>query len=135
MKNILIAILCCLPLISFAESEHDQANLIQSFIDETAGHVSNGAKAPGYSGKTFTTHNAGYVTSPEGWVSHIADYGDGTRIVTAINGDLQGYQIVGYNGRLLFDSWNIEVHNGYFIHYYPNAKVVTHDNKQQIKYY
>ena len=111
-----------------------QQQIAQDLLAESNGMACNAAKAPGYSGKSFTTHNVRYENL-DGYTFHIADYPDGSRAVTALNGEMRGYQGIALNGRQIAESWNMEVHNGYFIHYYDVAKITSYDTKQVCKYY
>lgn len=60
-------------------------------------------KVPGYSGKSFTTHNV-YINNINGYRYHVADHNDGCRIVTALDGPMAGYQGMAFNGIQIAES-------------------------------
>jgi hypothetical protein len=70
-----------------------------------------------------------------GYNFHTADYYDGTRVVTCLDGDLKGYQGVSVNGVLQTEGFGAEWHNGYFIHYYERGKITSYPKKQTIELY
>lgn len=70
-----------------------------------------------------------------GYKFHIADYYNGTRIVTCLNGSMKGLQGVSSYGNKVAESSNVEWHSSYFIHYYPDGRVESYPNKQYMKVY
>jgi hypothetical protein len=70
------------------------------------------------------------IQKMNGYHFHVADYTDGTRIVTSLDGEIKGMQVVGYNGKLVVSSSNVEWQNNNFTHYYPAGKVISYPNQQ-----
>lgn len=61
---------------------------------------------------------------------HVADYPDGTRVITCLDGSLKGLQEVYFEGSRILMSIDVEWHSKYFEHKYPNGKVKSYPNKQ-----
>lgn len=71
----------------------------------------------------------------DGYSFHIADYYDGTRVVTCLNGPLMGLQTVSFNGTKLVESTNVHWYADYCIHYYQTGKIYSYNNRQIIEVY
>ena len=69
-----------------------------------------------------------------GYTFHVADYYDGTRVVTCLDGDMKGYQGIGVNGIKQAESTNVEWHKKYFVHYYVeddmDFKIISYPTSQ-----
>lgn len=66
---------------------------------------------------------------------HIADYSDTTRVVTALDGDLRGYQGVSVGGVKTAESIKVNWFNDHFTHTYVSGKITSYDNRQVIEHY
>ncbi|MDB2613682.1 hypothetical protein N9Y92_00810, partial [Chlamydiales bacterium] len=75
------------------------------------------------------------VVRSNGYTFHVADYYDGTRVISCLDGSLKGLQEMYFNGVL--QAWTNAVlwSNGYFIHYYQHGEVISYPNKQIVKIY
>lgn len=71
----------------------------------------------------------------DGYSFHIADYYDGTRVVTCLDGELVGLQGIAVNGIKTAESRNVTWYNNYFVHRYPTGKINSYSNKQIIELY
>ncbi|NGX61529.1 MAG: hypothetical protein K940chlam9_01015 [Chlamydiae bacterium] len=87
-----------------------------------------------HSSAQFETYNVQVVVYG-GYTFHIADYVDGTRIGTCLDGGDRGLQAVAYRGVTQAESRNVQWNNGYFVHVYPAGKVTTFSNKQIAELY
>lgn len=65
-----------------------------------------------------------------GYEFHIADYKDGTKIVTCLDGSLRGTQGISYRGQLQIESRNVSWFGNYFVHYYPGGTVTSFADRQ-----
>ncbi len=92
-----------------------------------AEHLVKGAKKA-----YFETYAAGVVVLG-GYLWHVADYYDGTRVVTALDGGMRGYQGVSVYGIQTAESVNVEWHKDYFVHRYPTGKIYSYPNRQIIE--
>ena len=61
---------------------------------------------------------------------HIADYADGIRVVTCLDGNEKGLQGIGFNGVIQGESRDVKWKKGYFIHNYVGGRVISYPNKQ-----
>lgn len=102
--------------------------LSQSLKNEVARKTENLKSA------TFQTYNV-QIVYYGGFNFHVADYIDGTRIVTCLDGTEKGLQSIAHNGTTQMQSRNVQWHNGYFIHFYPGGKVTSFPNNQVAEIY
>lgn len=70
-----------------------------------------------------------------GYKFHVADYLDGSRVVTALDGKMKGYQAVGMNGIQQGYSENVEWRGTSFIHYYPYGRIISYPDRQIVELY
>jgi hypothetical protein len=70
-----------------------------------------------------------------GYTFHVADYLDGTRIVTCLDGYLRGLQGVSVNGIQVSESTDVIWYGNYFVHWYITGKVYSYTYKQVIELY
>lgn len=84
-----------------------------------------------------TLYNAYSVSiqDSQGYLFHVADYYDGTRVVTCLNGPLLGLQGVSFKGVKIVESTDVIWFSDYFVHYYPTIIVNSYANQQIIKLY
>ena len=68
-----------------------------------------------------------------GFSFHIADYPDGARVVTCLDGKMKGYQALYVNGIQIMDSWDVTWYSNYFIHKYVGGCVYSCAYKQVIQ--
>lgn len=71
-----------------------------------------------------------------GFTFHVADYYGyygNTRVVTCLDGDMQGHQAIADNGILQAESNDVTWHKGYFIHRYPYGRVTSFPKSQAIE--
>lgn len=145
MKRIALLILANLSLIGSVQAQkfelreffarqnifEEMDNFVEE--DETLGSMLDieafNQNNPAESQLRFET-NCVQIVIREDLTLHIADYSDGTRIVTALDGPLEGLQVIGFNGKPMAESRNVQWHKGYFIHFYPGGKVTSYPNKQ-----
>lgn len=76
------------------------------------------------------------INSLNGYTFHVADYYGNfgnSRVVTCLDGDMKGYQGVADNGILQIESNDVKWHKGYFVHKYPNAKVISYPKSQTLE--
>ncbi len=66
---------------------------------------------------------------------HVADYQDGTRVVTCLSGEMRGLQGVGVNGILTQENPNAEWHKNHFVHYYTHGRILSYPTKQIFELY
>jgi hypothetical protein len=83
--------------------------------------------------KVYETRNASTFTGPNGYNFHIADYNDGTRIITCLDGPMRGYQGIVFNGYQVAESFDVKWHSNYFVHQYPAGQVTSYSNRQIAK--
>lgn len=84
--------------------------------------------------KEFETYAVSILYN-NGCKVHVADYYDGTKVLTFLDGELKGLQGVGVNGVQTAESNAVEWHSKYFVHYYTNGKIYTYSNKQVLELY
>lgn len=82
----------------------------------------------------FQTYNV-YINTSSGYKFHIADYYDGSRVVTCLNGPLVGKQAVGAGGVILIESTTVQWYSDGFTHWYPTGVIYTFIEKQVMKVY
>lgn len=70
-----------------------------------------------------------------GYHFHVADYPDGTRIVTALDGASRGLQGIAFRGILQTESRNVQWQRNSFTHFYPGGRVVSYPNRQITEIY
>jgi hypothetical protein len=70
-----------------------------------------------------------------GFNFHVADYNDGARIVTCLDGGMRGYQAIAYNGSQVASSYDVQWYSNYFVHRYPDGKVYSYSNRQIAEVY
>ncbi len=85
-------------------------------------------------GQTFVAYVV-EVCFSGGFSFHVADYSDGTRIVTCLDGPMLGHQGIAFNGVQIGGSTKVTWFANYFVHSYPTGKVVSYENKQIIEIY
>lgn len=69
----------------------------------------------------------------DGYRFHVADYYDGTCVVTCLDGPLVGYQVIQVHGVITADSSNVVWRKNHFVHRYPNGKIYTYERMQLIE--
>lgn len=72
------------------------------------------------------------IQTLEGYTFHVADYRDGSRIVTCLDGEMVGYQGIALNGEQVNESKDVEWFSNYFVHTYPGGKVYSYPKKQTV---
>lgn len=77
----------------------------------------------------YETQNVS-IQNKGGYNFHIADYYDGSRVVTCLDGELRGLQGIAINGVKVVESTNVEWYKNYFVHRYPNGSIHSYPNKQ-----
>lgn len=65
-----------------------------------------------------------------GYEFHVADYKDGTKIVTCLDGSMRGLQGISYRGLLRIESRNVRWCGDYFVHFYPGGTVTSFSDRQ-----
>lgn len=73
------------------------------------------------------------INKVDGYIFHVADYYDGTYIVTCLDGPLLGYQVISVNGMVTADSSTVVWYKNYFVHRYATGNVLTYKRKQIIE--
>lgn len=96
-------------------------------LNDTNKLLSYNCKASKY--QKFESHNVQQVLYYDGSY-HIADYVDGTRVVTCLDGDHKGLQGISFNGVIKAESRDVKWKKGYFIHTYPGGTITSYPNKQ-----
>jgi hypothetical protein len=98
--------------------------------------LANVAKSAGSVAKSFRAETSSVaVAKLNGITIHIADYPDGTRVLTCLEGSLKGLQEGYFNGVLVLSSRNVKWHSKYFVHTYPNGKITSYPKKQIAEIY
>ncbi len=69
----------------------------------------------------------------DGYRFHVANYYDGTCIVTCLDGPLLGYQVISVHGVVTAESSNVIWRKDHFVHRYKNGKVFTYERMQVIE--
>lgn len=92
--------------------------------------VSMAAKASKY----YETYNVRIQTA-NGYNFHVADYSDGTRVVTCLDGEMRGLQGVAINGVVTSESYNVTWYSNYFTHRHTGGTVTSWVNRQVIQLY
>lgn len=88
--------------------------------------------------KIIVYANVVSISVINGYTFHVADYYGPyghSRAVTCLDGAMKGYQGVADNGIQTAESWAVEWHKNYFVHYYPKAKVISYPNTQFFEFY
>lgn len=70
-----------------------------------------------------------------GFRYHVADYYDGTRVVTCLNGPSMGLQTVYLRGFWVGDSWDVNWRKRSFVHWHVSGRITSYDYKQVIELY
>lgn len=76
-----------------------------------------------------------YIQSYGGYTFHVADYLDGTRVVTCLDGPLMGLQGISVNGIKIGESNDVIYYPTFFVHFYPGGKIYSYLNKQIFEIY
>lgn len=76
-----------------------------------------------------------WIQNLNGYNFHIADYWDGTRVVTCLDGGMVGLQAISVNGIKMVESTNVKWYNNRFVHRYPAGKVTSYSYKQTSEVY
>jgi hypothetical protein len=84
-------------------------------------------------GKSLFETYAVSLVMINGYTFHVADYTDGTRIVTALDGETRGLQAIGFNGIINGYSTIVEWHSNHFVHRYTDGKITSYSNKQVVE--
>lgn len=117
-----------------ASRQPDSALSVITYISKDPNQkamLANVAKSAGSVAKSFRAETSSVaVAKLNGVTIHIADYPDGTRVLTCLEGSLKGLQEGYFNGVLILSSRNVKWHSKYFVHTYPNGKVTSYPNKQ-----
>lgn len=127
-----------LPTPTESQSEHERSFNTEAILPYLLLEGQN-ASSTTYNMKSsksqyFETY-AIFIRYDQGYSFHVADYYDGTRVVTSLDGPLQGHQLVGVNGIITADSSNIKCYSNYCVHYYVGGKITTYPNRQVIEIY
>jgi hypothetical protein len=77
----------------------------------------------------FQTNNVSFQYF-EGHKFHVADYPDGSRVITIMDGNEKGFQAITFNGEIIICSDNVQWHKKYFVNFYPAGAIYTHPNMQ-----
>jgi hypothetical protein len=78
------------------------------------------------------------IISLDGCAFHVAEYSGVYGkycVITFLNGDFVGHQVIAENGVLRAKSTNVEWYDNYFIHYYTDGVVISYENSQIILIY
>lgn len=70
-----------------------------------------------------------------GYTFHVADYLDGTRVVTCLDGSMRGCQGVAKYGVQIAASDVVVWHSNYFVHYYQDGEITSFPSAQVIEIY
>lgn len=70
-----------------------------------------------------------------GFKYHVADYYDGTRVVTCLNGPCNGLQTIYLRGFWVAESGDVTWHRRYFVHWHISGRITSYDYKQVIELY
>ena len=73
------------------------------------------------------------ILNYDGFNFHVADYFDGTRIVTCLDGDLKGLQGIAVNGVKVVECNNVEWYKTHFLHHYPTGVIYSYASKQIVE--
>jgi hypothetical protein len=107
-----------------------------SHKDEKSMSVKKGKKLSAKSVRARTETSAVSIIKNGGYLFHVADYPDGTRVVTCLDGSGKGYQGMSVNGVAGGGSNDVKWHSKYhFVHKYPCGQVKSYENKQIIEIY
>lgn len=87
----------------------------------------------GYGPQSYSTHCV-YITYSCGWMVHVGEYWDGTRIETYLEGPCCGLQRVTYYGFLVCQSSYVVWMGCGFTHYYPNGTVSSYPSIQYVDF-
>jgi hypothetical protein len=83
----------------------------------------------------FYTAYSVSIQNLHGHLYHVADYYDGTKVITCLTGEHKGLQGVAVNGKTIVTTVNVIWFNNYFVHYYPTGKISSDANQQVIEVY
>lgn len=126
--------------ISLAESNKfvntEISEITQQLINGSSISLDSYAKSAKKSQK-YETHSVSIIVL-QGYTFHVADHFGAfgvSRVVTCLDGEFRGYQTISDNGVKAAESWIVEWHSKYFVHYYPNGKMYSYPNKQIIELY
>lgn len=79
-----------------------------------------------------TTYNIYYQYTTDGYLQHVADYGDGV-ICTNIEGPREGVQFIVMNNGALFDMCHTnKKYKKYFVNTYQWGEVITYSDHQTV---
>ncbi len=70
-----------------------------------------------------------------GYNFHVADYPDGTCVVSCLDGPEKGLQGIAFRGDMIAETRNVEWHECYFVHFYPAGKITSYQHKQVAEVY
>lgn len=155
MRFISILLFCLSTTFGFAqEEEQKQLKIVESICAASHAESSSKKKISDLSGDELTPmsltldaqQNFGLKAKAlrfetyavridffDGYRFHVADYYDGTCIVTCLDGPLVGYQVISVNGTVTADSSNVIWRKDHFVHRYLNGKVLTYERMQAIE--
>lgn len=146
MRTFFLFMMCLISLKAYTqEEEFNQLlsikNVISTDLDfskddpsdpknlESTESIFSKIEASSSKSSKFVTYNV-YLNVLNGYTFHVADYSDGTRVITALDGSMRGYQAIGFNGVQVTGSSNVTWHSDYFVHKYPNGKVTSYATRQ-----
>jgi hypothetical protein len=99
---------------------HDEASLPENMVWHQS-KVSASRRIEAYAVATIVNQAFTY---------HIADYYNGIQIITCLDGELKGLQVIAVDGYIKKNSDNVDWFDDYFIHYYTDGTVYSYPNKQ-----
>jgi len=65
-----------------------------------------------------------------GFYFHIADYIDGTRVITCLDGPDKGLQAVTYNGIYQTETRAVQWNKDHFVHFYQHGRIISYPTLQ-----
>ena len=116
------------------EIERNMMACVKEVSQKETPESSNIATADVNKSVIYAAYSVSIVNSG-GFLFHVADYRDGSRVVTCLDGGMRGYQSVYLNGRQVNSSSNVTWYQNYFVHYYQGGKIHSYVDRQITEIY
>lgn len=133
MKNLFLVLMLILTtnLLALKVGPHFN-NKVPLAISPTK--ISKATSQPRKYSQRFETYEA-RQTIFGGFKFHIAEYADGTKIITCLDGTEKGLQSISCNGMTQTESRAVQWNKDTFIHFYEHGRVISYPRRQIVEFY